>query len=467
MRWPLFSLALFIACRAPTPPDAGQGADAGGPCLAADPTAIDFGEIETDSRGSSFVRVTNLTSREVVLSSTPLEDPFSSDRIPERLPPNGNVLLGLRFIPPDGLLHFTSLQFSSSAGCSLEVPLRGLGAGRITVSPSVLDFGLIDPGKTRSLELTITNTKRTAVVFDQVRLMPVGSGPAPFDLGFTSPLIIPPAAITTVTVSTTPPGYDLYQANLILAGTSVAAGALIQVIGGAPVARLTPSSIDVPTMDFTDGSVPPSFVERTLTLRNEATDAGSPLSGLQLVPPFLEVRTEDDALTDEVFLRAFVEPIAAGRQGELIIQARPPGLGVRRYQLTFFTNDPERPEHRVDLQVNARSLPRCSLQHVQRVDFTAAPQAGSVGMVRFTNASGVSCVLDDVRIALGANRLFRVIDGGVDQLELADGEGHDVWLEGPDAGAGLDAGVVFTSVLSFHVLGPSSQNEGIELFASP
>lgn len=460
VRWAPVILVILAACRAPTPPpDAGSDPDAGTACLSASPASIDFGEIDTGSRGSTFVRITNTTGQEVLLGSTPSEDPFTTDVVPERLPPNGSVLLGLRFFPTDALLHFASLEFSSSAGCTLEVPVRGLGAGSLTVSPRVLDFGPVDPGKTRSLELSFSNTRRTEVVFEQIRLLPINGTGVPFTLGFTAPLIIPPTTTTTLSVTAAPPDFEQYASNLTLSGPTAFESVHLQVAGGAPIASLTPAVIVVPKMDFTAGSMPASFVERSLIIKNEATDAGSFISNLQVVLPVLEVRTDDGGLSTDVNFRAIFQPLPAGEQEEFVIQVRPPSSGVHHYQLTFFTNDPDRPELRVDVRVNAISLPTCSLQHVQRVDFTAAPEAGSVGMVRFTNASGIDCVLDAVRIAQFSNGMFRVIDGGIDQLELTDGQVHDVWLAGPDAGTG------HTSMLTFHVLGPNTDTEGIELVA--
>ncbi len=413
------------------------------------------------------MRITNTTGHDVLLGSTAAEEPFSTDVVPASLPPNGSVLLGLRFLPTDALLHFAALEFTSSAGCTLQIPLRGLGAGSLIVSPRVLDFGLLDPGKTRSLEVSVSNTRRTAVVFDQIRLLPINGRETPFTLGFAAPLIIPPTTTTTLSVTAAPPDFEQYASSLTLAGPTAFESVHLQVVGGAPIASLTPAVIDVPRMDFTAGSMPASFVERTLIIKNQATDAGSFASNLQVVLPILEVRTEDGGLSTDVNFRAIFQPLPAGEQEEFVIQVRPPFLGVHRYQLTFFTNDPERPELHVDVSVNALALPRCSLQHVQRVNFTADSDAGSVGMVRFTNASGVPCVLDAVRIAQFANRMFRVIDGGVDQIELADGDAHDVWLAGPDAGTGPDAGLLHSSMLTFHVLGPESETEGIELVAPP
>jgi hypothetical protein len=69
-------------------------------------------------------------------------------------------------------------------------------------------------------------------------------------------------------------------------------------------------------------------------------------------------------------------------------------------------------------------------------------------------------VLDGVRLGEGTFG-FQVIDGGVDQVELAPGQSHEVWLSGPDAGSGLNA------VLSFHVLGPNSVEEVVDLISPP
>jgi hypothetical protein len=218
--------------------------------------------------------------------------------------------------------------------------------------------------------------------------------------------------------------------------------------------------IEVPKMDFTPGSQPSSFVERRLWLRNDATDAGSLLSALQPEPPFFSVRGEDGGFTGEVQLRSLFDPLMPGEEGEAIVQIRPTGPGVHRYQLTIFTNDPRNPGKDVEITVNATSLLACTLQHPEVVTFSRAADAGSIGVVRFVNASNTPCVLDAVRLGEGALG-YRITDGGVDQLELSPGQGHDVSIAGPDAGSRLNA------VLSFHVLGPNSSEEVVDLIAPP
>jgi hypothetical protein len=471
MRWPLVSLILWCACAEPfspprPAPDAGPSNVAGmgsGPCFAATPPMVDFGEIETGSTASTFVRITNLTTRFLKLDAPQPDGPFSVEPVPiVGLSPDASTQLQLHFAPPDALLHFGSLAVSiQDGGCALDIPLRGLGAGTLAVTPGSLDFGPVEPGQSKSLELIFTNTFRSPVVFDPIQLMPEGGGTvSAFTLDFPTPLTIPPVAVTAVTITARPIDYDEYHARLLLTGSTAARTIFLTVAGGVPIGSLSPRVIDVPKMEVSN------FIERSVWLRNDATQ-GSLRSGLQFVQPFIEIRTEDGGLTSELRIDGLFDSLRPGEKEEVSFLLMPNGVGLHRYQLTFFTNDPAHPELHVELNANALELPPCSVARPSQVQLTPLADGGSIGVVRFTNSSAGSCVLDTVRLARSNPPVFRIIDGGVDQVEIAPGGVHEVWISGPDAGTGNDAGTRWSSALWFHVLNPGRSVETIDLFAPP
>jgi hypothetical protein len=442
-----------------------------GECLNAFPTQLDFGEIDSFTQAFAKVRIANVSKVPQSLTVAPLEAPFSlrSEEV-FRLEPGASTLVDVEFAPMDSLLHFGELAVRArDPACSASVPLRGLGSGLLSISPGFLDFGVVALGETKTIELQFSNTRRISLPLEglQIHASPDGgSGPFTFDAG--SGLVLAPLSVTTLRVTAAPVTGELFAGTLTALTPFARINVPVRVVGGSVVAEISPTTIDVPLAGFWPGSSPPSFVERSVTLRNRGDDGGSPFAALQLVEPFLRVEPLDDGGVEE--LEVIPEGpvfggILAGQEAELVLRFSPSALGPRRFLLTLFTNDARQPEQQVTVSATAVSLPDCSLQ-VSPSGSTflsrTADDAGSGGVVTFTNVGATRCVLDDVRLARASDPDFLIIDGGVTQQELAPGEVHAVVIEGPAPGT-----FERTGSLRFHVFNPDSVSQQVLLHVTP
>lgn len=304
-------------------------------------------------------------------------------------------------------------------------------------------------GQRRTLELQLRNTHRVPKTLEDIILFDTSASGA-FSYAGPARLEVPASSSTTLTIGASPISFGQHRGTLQANGETLA---LVEVVGGIPVAELSPSSLDVPILAFSD---PSSYVERFVTLKN--------LGDSDLVANPIVVQQEEGggrvsgAVTLTGTASITVRPQAQSRLRLLFHPAR---LGTHDFHVRFLTNDPHQPEHVLTFHGVAVSLPACSIQVPQHLIFTASTPSGSTGVVSFVNAGDTRCVLDDVRTEGGASSPFRITDGGVSQVELAPGQSHDVSLQGPDAGATrIDS-------LGFHVLGAGSSRQVVTLRPPP
>ncbi len=477
VRWPLLTVVLLTACPPssglPSRPDAsGEVPDGGHACLRAFPESVDFGEIDRFTNAFTRVRVTNLSGQTVQVQTTPLEPPFSLRSISaDALDAGASFFVEVQFQPADSLLHFGRLRASGlDGGCTLEVPLRGLGGGSLEVHPSVLDFGALEPGDSKTLEVNLINSRRVSVVLEGLGISGDDAGVSAFRFNGPSRLELPPVSTTPLRVTATPASRNEFFAFLAANGNLDRVDVFLRVSGGVPVARVEPSVIEVPVAGFTPLSSPPSFVERVVRVHNEGQPAGPGAGLLRFEGPlFFAVDAMDggpagDAL--QIDSSMLFNGIPPGGVGEVVLRFVPTALGTRAFRVTLFTNDPQRPQHEVTFQATATSLPTCQLalatvppRVFDELHLEVGPDGGSEAQVRFTNTGSTLCVLDDLRLEpLGVPRLH--LTGGADQVLIPPGQNHLVWLTAPDAGTSPVG-----STLGFHVLNPSSRRQFIPVFA--
>ena len=411
------------------------------------------------------MRLTNLSASVVVVDLSPLTAPFLLTALSgARLRPGESMPLDVHFTPIDGLLHLTRLTASSSNGCSVEVPVRGLGAGFLSVSADALDFGNLEPGTSKTSRVQLNNTRRTPLTFSAPELLGRGvdgGGVEAFTVSGPLPLTLPPASLTVLEVTARPPSYGRFIARLSAQSASTRFDVQLHVTGGAPVARLSPNPLELPLVGFFPGSNPPSFIGRFVTLENLGNDAGAPFSALQFEPPFFKVESLDGGSPADVRpdTDLFFGGVAPGASALLRLSLLPQAPGPRTYRITFFTNDAQQPLQVLEVNANVVVLPPCSMQIVppDLLDLRPAPGGGLRGTVTFTNQGTTRCVLDDVRLEAHEPGFF-IVDGGVTQLELAPSQRHVVMLAGPDAGP-----TSFLGVLGYHVFNPGSFRQGLQL----
>ena len=454
----------FWACPLPStePPRPGPSTlnpPAAMPCLVVTPSELDFGEVENLNTGFERLQVSNPGRfMRTVTASTPLA--FSISPVSVQLPAQSTRAFVVQFQPADALLHLGELELNGGQGCTATVRLRGLGQGSLSVVPELLDFGFVQPGSSKTLELSVVNTRRMPQLITAASLLPEMN--SAFSVVLPSRFELAPSSAVSFSVTASPPDEEAHHGLIELGSSEGFLGARLIVQGGAPpMAALSTDALELPVVGFMPGSSPPSFAQRVVQLRNASTGN----STLTLVAPFFEREAFDGGVVDELDLQVTDElarGIEVGRSAPVLVRFVPRAIGTRRYRVTLFTNDPIRPEQVFTFGANVQPLPACSLEVVppQELLLTPQPDGTSSGAITFTNVGANPCVVDDVRLDDPVAPSFSLVNPEP-QVTIAPGESHAVRIVGPRALFGS------TTVLGFHVFNRDSVREFINLQAPP
>ncbi|MDP1829997.1 MAG: hypothetical protein Q8L48_42435 [Archangium sp.] len=475
MRPPLVLLAGLLGCAPPPggapPPPPPPVKDAGSvfvePCLRVFPEDLDFGEVENSLGAVRQVQVTNTSTflrtlravrppRGFVLSP-PIDD------LGLQIAAGASHRFEVQFFPTDALLHLGSLELNAGLDCAARLPLSGLGSGEVLTVPASLDFGFVPPGTTKTLELQLVNTRRVPVQVRNLRLD--SSMIQAFGGSLPSQLDLPALSTTSLMVTASPVTDETFFGDLL--AVTAPFGALrtpLRVVGGAPVAALSATHLEVRHVRFDPGSA--SFAQRVVTLRNVSTSGRSDEAQLRLVPPFVTVEAPDGGPVDELSISpgaGAVMGLPLGAATEVLVHFTPTGVGSRSYRITLFTNAPVAPELGLTFDAEVESLPPCnglSITPAVVLALTPTPDGKSAGSVTFENSGTSRCVVDDLRLEQGTPATFS-ITGGVQQLVVEPGTISTISVVGPRAL--LDS----LGVLGFHALNPGSARQFISVSAPP
>lgn len=459
----LLIVAIFASACVP-PAEPAPQSDGG--CFSFEPEALDFGEVRTGTFSVQKVRVQNHTGEILLLRTEFVVDAFrpSPDGNPF-VDPGGFGYFDVRFSPPDGRLHLAELEIGGSDRCRQRLPVRGLGSGRLEVDPTRLEFGGVDLFDSKELEVKVTNTRRSTVILDNLRIVDdqtirPGFTP-PFNIVGPTRLELAPLASATILVAATPPYGSSFTARLLGDAPSETVSVPLSMLGGTPVAELSRTQLDVPIVEFTPLPQNVSFLERHLTIRNVGRPDGA--LPLRFQEPALEVEREDGGIATDEFQLVAPAAISGGDEGLVSLRYLPRQFGLQRFRVLIRTNEVDQPERVVTFTANTVTLQACTgVSAPTQTIFTDANDGGSTATVIFTNRGSTRCVLDDVHVRDEQFSPYRVLDGGLEQLELAPGETHSVLLAGPSI-----TGPRFIGELNFHVLSPNSLNQMVRLILPP
>lgn len=473
-----FAVVVFtaLACESrPLIPDGGSELerDAGPtlppPCLEARPSSIDFGEVETPIQSFQRVELYNNSSLPILVHALPRNSPFSIsplDGSDMPIPAGQHRTVEVQFFTTDALLHNSTIDLTGGPECDTSISVRALGSGGVTVEPANPNFGFMTPGQSKTLEVRIVNTRRTEVPVNALELQQNSSVGLAYSANLPSlPLTLAPMSSTPIEITVTPPTDLTFDAQLVVATFFGIARGEMRAIGGGPIAQVTPNVIDIPIATFEPWlRGEPSFVERTVRLRNLSTVGRSIFSRLQLVEPIFLTEQLDGGADDEVSAQIPAELLFGfgldlGHDMEILLRVTPKALGQRSYRARLITNDPLQPEQVITLNVNVQSLGRCSMRLEPQGELQLSPLANgrAQGTVSFINVGTNRCVVDDPILTPPAF----VADDTSSQFVVEAGTTKMVTIEGPRAAIPLDG------MYGFHILNPNSQREFIVLHAPP
>ncbi len=132
--------------------------------LSADPASVDFGSVSTSASSQLGVTIQNTGTSTATITAISLPGaPFTVTGLPAigaTLAPQGSVTATLLFKPTAQQAYSANLTVTADTG-AVTVPLAGVGVAgspHLTLDPPTLDFGPVQPGATKTLTFTVTNT---------------------------------------------------------------------------------------------------------------------------------------------------------------------------------------------------------------------------------------------------------------------------------------------------------------------
>lgn len=139
-----------------------------GSVLAATPTAVSFGSIQTGNSTSSYVNVKNNGSVTVYISKATVSGSgfsMSGLTVPTSLSPGHSITFTARFAPASAGSVSGNIQIVSSR-TTTNIALSGTGtaSGKLSLSPSSLSFGSVPVGSSKSLTTTVTASGSNVVI---------------------------------------------------------------------------------------------------------------------------------------------------------------------------------------------------------------------------------------------------------------------------------------------------------------
>ena len=467
----IVSFWLLLACEVPLekPPNTLV------PCTVS-PTAVDFGEAVATLEGASVrtrIRVKNHSGTDRNLVLLPLGKPYSVLPVPGalRLPAGSTRDLTVFFTPTDGLLHLDELRVideSSDGACGLSVPLRGLGAGNLSMggTPAPLDFGFMEPGARQELEFTVTNSTRAPVRLDAVNVV--------FDSGFSIPqpvtvieplsLVVPASGSSRFELVAAPQLVGAIAGRVVITSGSTTLQAPFTLRVGQPEPELFPTQVGPWRVGFDEDTHPRGFSERPIRLRNIGSSGPSAEAGLRVLSVAITA-LEGEARELQLIVppQAF-RGLATDESAELVLRLEPATPGEKQFVVTLFTNSPASPRVTLPVRAHTEVLPRCELSISPGAELLLVPidEGRCAGSVTFTNVGAERCILDDVRLTDGAQNAFSIASGQPAQVELQAGQQYTAIIIGPRSPS-----VQHVGALSFHVFNPGSRVELIHLYSTP
>jgi hypothetical protein len=403
------------------------------PVIALSPPTLDFGDttvgIVSEGRG---VIVSNTGTDTLVLSEASVSGPFRFEQsLPVAVAPGESLALSVSFAPTALGVASGSLRLTSDApGSPSTVELSGRGVvQRVTVTPTVLDLGSVNVGRTSTAQtVTLSNAGDTSLVLTGMLF----SGAAAVDFATNaSPLELPPGTSYSFEVTFSPTAVGARAARLtVLVDDPVTPGVDVALsgVGTSPVLELSAASLD-----FGNVRIGRSPGARTLTVKNTGTG-----------PLTLTSASLSGTSASRFSLTAVPLPhvIPAGGSADLAVTFQPDTVGAASAELTLLSDDATRANVVVPLTGTGIS-PRLVLSATsldfgaQWVGHTSPPRSFTV-----TNTGSAPLMLSRVGVEGSGSAAFALAEPPALPIVLAPGQGTTFRVTMTKAEAGVSEAAV-------------------------
>lgn len=345
--------------------------------------------------------------------------------------------------------------------CDVQVTLLGRGTtGALECVPEAVDFGAVNPGRTRQMEVTCTNVASDRIIVGGWGLEPGSASEFSPEQYRNMPTDVEPGEEFTIRV-TFAPTQATYQSGMSPVGNLMvdalhSNGRRLDPVrvpltgrAGGPAIRVSP-----PRLYFGQIALGTNHT-RLLLVENTGYD--------ELVVSAVD---GDASRSGAFFTPAGPFRLAVGSSTVVAVTFEPQVAGPVTSDVIFSSNDSADPELAVPLEGSGLDLPPCAYSVTPRtVSFGVVPFTQvAVRGVRITNLGNDACLVNDVEIvgpSLTSTSAFRLVNGPETNVLIPTGGFHDIPVEYAPTGPGGDR-----SDLAFYISDPSNPNPRVPLTGS-
>lgn len=414
-------------------------------------TAVDFGEVESRELGRSLLLIRNLAQRARRVDIAAPLPPFTLTQPPGRVSISalGSHELIVNFQPNDGLLHLGELTITESnpapdgEKCDFTIPLSGLGAGGVSIEPTTIDFGHIEPGEIATREIRLHSSRRTPVSFNTL-IDPTG-GFIGSSLISLSPASgdVPPLGTVVVTLSAEGRIAGVRRGTLTIFSRDAITGRPLNMGGelpsqftikvGKPAAQVDAPGVDPWRVGFEATSMPASFSTRRIAVTNVGTSGDVEELALAFGLPSVTIESIRGSPSElSIETPSLSTGLLQGRKLELALTLTPISLGPKEFKVQLLTNDPVQPMRELMVRATAETLPACTMTSPPNVAAMALiPDGGAEASITFTNEGSTPCLVDDLHLESNTAPGYFISSSSAPQVEIAPGGSHVVTVAGP------------------------------------
>jgi hypothetical protein len=339
-----------------TVPLSGTGVTQG--TLAANPTSLAFGNVQTGSSASLTETLTNTGGSSLTISAATASGSgfsLSGLTLPLTLNAGQSTSFSVQFAPTVSGASSGSVTITSNgSNPSLSISLSGTGVtpGTLAANPSSLGFGNVQVGASKNLSETLTNTGGTSVTISQANV----TGAAFTISGLTLPVTLNASQSVTFTATFTPTGAGAASGNLSVVSN----------------ASNSPLSIALSGTGTAAGQLAVS--PASLSFGNVVVGASSALGG-SLTASGASVTVNSASLNNGEFALSGISlptTIPAGQSASFTVTFTPQASGATSASLTFASNAANSPTVQTMTGTGTAAV-----QHT--VDLTWTASSGAVG----------------------------------------------------------------------------------------
>lgn len=483
------------------------------------PKELDFGAV---ARGDSFGRTVTFSNAGPLNSSAMVGQitsnsgddkafTFTADSVQGEVTivPGQNKTATINFSPTEIKDYLALVKMRASDQCpDVTVKLIGTGVDSVlTWTPSPLDFGYVTPGLTIPKDLTFQNLSMAPVTLSNVRTL---SSEFKIEAPTTATIVIPAAsrddqralkpgtAVVTLSFKPTLLGPRTSQMTFSTTLAKQPSGAAqLKGYGGGPDIDVKPGPLlNAGRIAFETGQN--YFTNRKITVQNVGTRPNPPdvKANLHLgqggTGKLWDVAVVggntalDEICVGEwdatggtclgVLSSAYNPAVGLEAQGarsliDIPLRLMPKSLGLKEWEITIYSDDPDEPAYKVTVKAEAKQYPPCN--------FTVSPTSLNFGLVTppdykdlsfaITNrgtAAGDICLVSNLDIKIGSDPIFTLPAGPINDRELNPGEILNVLVRAWPQGT-LPATVTnATGAVNFQINNPATPDRDVVLNAA-